>query len=58
MRGLFYGTISFVVLFIVFISLDYNGFGNIVSLFEWVTRFILPWIVVYWFIQFVKREKV
>ncbi|SDQ82268.1 hypothetical protein SAMN05216232_2162 [Virgibacillus subterraneus] len=58
MRYLFYGTISLVVIFIVLTSLNYNGFGIIVSLFEWTTRFILPWIALYWFIHLVKSKKV
>ncbi|MFA9557625.1 hypothetical protein ACERII_09995 [Evansella sp. AB-rgal1] len=58
--SLYFG-VGLVVLFVIFISFDYigyNAFGILVPLIEWGTKFILPWIALYWFIQFVKNKQV
>ncbi|GEL78372.1 hypothetical protein TMU01_26070 [Tenuibacillus multivorans] len=57
MKYALYGTIGLVIIFIVLNLLNYDGFNIIIVSFEWVTRYILPWIALYWFIQFVKRNK-
>ncbi len=58
MKYLLYGTIALVLVFIILNSLHYDGVGIFVSLIEWTTRFILPWVALYWFIRYVKdRER-
>ncbi len=57
MKYSLYGTIGLVVIFIVLNLLNYDGFNIIIGFFEWITRYILPWIALYWFIQFVKSNK-
>ncbi|WP_169823064.1 hypothetical protein [Anaerobacillus alkalilacustris] len=51
------GTIGFVLLFIVLNLLNLDGFAIIIGFFEWATRYVLPWIALYWFVQFVKSKK-
>lgn len=54
--------ILLVVVFLVVLSftMPYFGFGLLSVFFfvlgvvEWVTKFILPWIVLYWGIRFIK----
>ncbi len=57
MKYSLYGTIGLVLIFIVLNLLNYDGIAIIINFFEWVTRYILPWVALYWFIQFVKRYK-
>lgn len=56
MKYSLYGAIGLVVIFIVLNILNYDGFNIIIGSFEWVTRYILPWIALYWFIQLVKSN--
>ncbi|WP_163536188.1 hypothetical protein [Gracilibacillus sp. YIM 98692] len=56
MKYSLYGTIGLVVIFIVLNFLNYDGFDIMIHLFEWITRYILPWIALFWFIQFVKKQ--
>ena len=64
MKNVLYGTVTVVVFFITFGATQYSsgygtsGFENIIYLIEWATRFILPWIALYWFIKFVKVKEV
>lgn len=54
MKYSLYGSMGLVLLFFVLNLLNYDGFGIMIRTFEWATRYILPWIALYWFIQFVK----
>ncbi|GGK08249.1 hypothetical protein GCM10007063_33300 [Lentibacillus kapialis] len=56
MKYLLYGVIGVVLIFFILTLLGYNVF-YIIAAFEWVTRYIFPWIALYWFIQFVKNQK-
>lgn len=47
------GALILGLLFIVFI-LTQNMALPLLNIFEWVTQYVLPWIALYWFIQFVK----
>ncbi len=49
-------TLGVVVLFYLFQIFNYDGFGLIKHTFEWATRFILPWIALYWFILLIKSK--
>ncbi|KOR85724.1 hypothetical protein AM233_18095 [Bacillus sp. FJAT-22058] len=44
---------SIFVLFIVLQSFGYNFF-IVFSLIEWTTKFVFPWIVLYWLIRAIK----
>lgn len=53
MKYSLYGSIGLVLLFFVLNFLNYDAFVFI----EWATRYLLPWIALYWFVQFVKSKK-
>lgn len=53
-----YGSICLGILFFLFISFQAGGLGEFIFFIEWSTKFILPWIALYWFIRFVKSRKV
>lgn len=60
-RTVFYATIA-IVLFFVMVSVVGNlvegsEAGAIQLSFEWVTKYVLPWIFLYWFIKLVKKMK-
>lgn len=57
MKYFLYGTVGLVLIFIVLTIFNYDGFTIIIGLVEWITRYILPWIALYWFIRFVKSKK-
>ena len=57
MKYSLYGTIALVLLFLVLNFLNYDAFVYIVGFIEWATRYLLPWIALYWFVQFVKIKK-
>jgi len=57
MRYLLYGTVGLVVVFMVLNFTGYNAFYYISGSIEWTTRYVLPWIALYWFVQFVKLKK-
>lgn len=46
-------------IFIILFSSFYFAEGNIsfkmlISMFEWATLFILPWVFLYWIVRFIK----
>ncbi|MFC4559003.1 hypothetical protein ACFO3D_12445 [Virgibacillus kekensis] len=45
------------LLFIIFIFTASTSVMAVLTTLEWVTTYILPWIALYWFIQFVKAYK-
>lgn len=55
-KFVFYGTIMVVFGFLILAALSRKDF-DFIQLFEWVTRYILPWIALYWFIRYVKGKK-
>lgn len=57
MKYLLYGTVAAILIFIILNSLHYDGVGIFIALIEWTTRFILPWIALYWFIRYVKVKE-
>lgn len=57
MKYSLYGSIGLVLIFIVSNFLNYDVFSFVVGFIEWATRFVLPWIALFWFIQFVKSKK-
>ncbi|ADU29211.1 hypothetical protein [Evansella cellulosilytica] len=57
MKYLLYGTVGVLVIFIGLNSFGFNSFVILMDTIEWSTRYILPWIALYWFIQYVKRKK-
>lgn len=54
-------SICIIVIFILSI-VSYQRFQNgisvidLISLFEWITLYILPWIFLFWFIRYVKKK--
>ncbi|MCW3491654.1 hypothetical protein [Dethiobacter alkaliphilus] len=50
-----YGAVGLVVI-IVLNLMGYNAGILIGGTIEWSTRYILPWIALYWFVQFVKTK--
>ncbi|WP_183041272.1 hypothetical protein [Salipaludibacillus neizhouensis] len=57
MKYLLYGTLGLLVVSFVMDSMGYRPSYYIFGLIEWTTRYVLPWIGLYWFIQFVKSKK-
>ncbi|CAI9394879.1 hypothetical protein ABW02_23290 [Niallia circulans] len=57
MKYLLYGSLGLVVIFIVLYLVGYYSLGIIINIMEWSTKYILPWVALYWFIQFVKGKK-
>ncbi|OIJ18885.1 hypothetical protein BKP45_15255 [Anaerobacillus alkalidiazotrophicus] len=57
MKYLLYGIVIIVSVIFILNSIDINGLSIIITLIEWATRFILPWITLYWFVQFIKKLK-
>lgn len=50
--------IGIVVLFALWILLPLMGINSsilIPNVIEWATKFILPWILLYWIIRFIKK---
>ncbi|GAB4075048.1 hypothetical protein GCM10028778_25510 [Barrientosiimonas marina] len=56
MKYLLYGIIIVVLIFFILELSGYNPF-YVITAFEWITRYIFPWIALYWFIQFVRNQK-
>ncbi|NMO96724.1 hypothetical protein [Paenibacillus lemnae] len=61
-KKLYYTGITLLIIFIVFysivgVSMEDDSFLTIRLALEWTTRFVLPWIFLYWFIQLVKKIK-
>ncbi|QOY38104.1 hypothetical protein AWH56_011515 [Anaerobacillus isosaccharinicus] len=57
MKYSLYATISLVILLFVLNLLNYDAFYFIGGSIEWATRYVLPWIALYWFVKFVKTKK-
>lgn len=57
MRYLLYGTIGLVIVFFILNLIGYNAYYFIGGSIEWATRYVLPWIALYWFVQFVKTKR-
>ncbi|KGP71933.1 hypothetical protein [Pontibacillus yanchengensis] len=54
-------TIGIVILIVVFFILAVIGVNLSVFLpiaIQWATKFVLPWIFLYWFIRYVKAKEV
>jgi len=50
--------IGIIVLFALWLILPFIGIDTsyvIPNVIEWATKFILPWIILYWIIRLVKR---
>lgn len=52
-----YGAVGLAVVYVFLSAISDNAFTLLVGIIEWSTLFILPWIALYWFIQFVKTNK-
>lgn len=51
--------IGLVILVFIWFVIDLIGMKYaVVNFVEWTTKFILPWIVLYWFIELVKSIRV
>lgn len=57
MRYILYGTVGLLVVFFVINLMGFNAFYYIGWSIEWATRFLLPWIALYWFVRFVKTKE-
>ncbi|OIB03162.1 hypothetical protein AK95_05495 [Paenibacillus sp. LC231] len=60
-RTVFYATIA-IVLFFVMVSVlgnlvEGSEAGAIQLSIEWLTKYVLPWIFLYWFIKLVRKIK-
>lgn len=57
----FYVTIAIVLFFILVTVLgnlaEGADAGNIQLTIEWLTKYVLPWIFLYWFIKLVRKIK-
>ncbi|MEC2158485.1 hypothetical protein [Virgibacillus halodenitrificans] len=53
MRNLIIGIVILLILFIVLPLFGINNFF-IFDLIEWATKFVFPWVVLYWLIRTVK----
>ncbi|WP_430789632.1 hypothetical protein VBD025_04345 [Virgibacillus flavescens] len=58
MNLVIYGSISLVILFFLLISAQAGGMGEFILFIEWSTKYILPWIALFWFIKMVKSKGV
>ena len=47
--------IGIIVLLILWLMLQFINVSVIPIVIEWATKFILPWIILYWFIRLVKN---
>ena len=54
MKNLFIGIIVLFVLWLILPFIGINTSYVIPNLIEWATKFILPWIILYWIIRLVK----
>lgn len=52
-----YGAAGLAVLYILLTAIGYNAFTILIGIIEWSTFYLLPWIALYWFIQFVKTKR-
>ncbi|USK80086.1 hypothetical protein LHV56_25485 [Peribacillus frigoritolerans] len=59
MKNLIIGIIVLLVLWLILPLFNINSSYLIPNVIEWVTKFILPWIVLYWIIRLIKNlEKI
>ncbi len=59
MKNLIIGIIVLVVLWLILPLFNINSSYLIPNVIEWATKFILPWIVLYWFIRLIRNlEKI
>ncbi|MEY9869360.1 hypothetical protein ABIE66_004739 [Peribacillus sp. B2I2] len=59
MKNLIIGIIVLLVLWLILPLFNINSSYLIPNVIEWATKFILPWIVLYWIIRFTKNlEKI
>lgn len=58
MNMIVYGSISLVILFFIYISAQAGGIDEFILFIEWSTKYILPWIALFWFIKLVKNKGV
>lgn len=54
MKNLIIGIIVLIVLWLTLSLININVSAVIPNAIEWATKFILPWILLYWIIRFVK----
>ncbi|WP_156289803.1 hypothetical protein [Oceanobacillus salinisoli] len=54
MKNLVIGIIILFAIWLIFPFFGINTSYMISNLIEWVTKFILPWIMLYWIIRLVK----
>jgi len=54
MKNLIYGIIVLFALWLILPFFSINTTYLIPNLIEWATKFILPWILLYWIIRLVK----
>ncbi|MFB5937210.1 hypothetical protein ACE8FZ_28885 [Peribacillus frigoritolerans] len=59
MKNLIIGIIVLLVLWLILPLFNINPSYLIPNVIEWATKFILPWIVLYWIIRLIKNlEKI
>ncbi|MFE4430397.1 hypothetical protein ACFRH9_25745 [Peribacillus butanolivorans] len=59
MKKLIIGIIVLLVLWLILPLFNINSTYLIPNVIEWATKFILPWIVLYWFIRLIRNlEKI
>ncbi|MET3322360.1 UNVERIFIED_ORG: hypothetical protein ABIC97_005496 [Peribacillus simplex] len=59
MKNLIISIIVLLVLWLVLPLFNINSSYLIPNVIEWATKFILPWIVLYWFIRLIRNlEKI
>ncbi|MET3321359.1 UNVERIFIED_ORG: hypothetical protein ABIC97_004462 [Peribacillus simplex] len=59
MKNLIIGIIVLLVLWLILPLFNINSSYLIPNVIEWATKFILPWIVLYWFIRLIRNlEKI
>ncbi|MDQ0884808.1 hypothetical protein ABIE66_004817 [Peribacillus sp. B2I2] len=59
MKNLIIGIIVLLVLWLILPLFNINSSYLIPNVIEWATKFILPWIVLYWIIRLTKNlEKI
>lgn len=61
-KTLYYIGIAALIVFIIFFTLNGlstpdDSFDNVRLSVEWVTKFVLPWIFLYWFVKLVRKMK-
>ncbi|MFC7679239.1 hypothetical protein [Paenibacillus sp. GCM10028914] len=61
-KYLYYIGIAAFIIFIIFFSLKGistpdDSFDEVRLSVEWITKFVLPWIFLYWFVKMVRKMK-